>query len=257
VAEIPPKDKGANEPYDALGIIYDALGHHDYAAWGAYLAGLLSELGVRPGGRLIDAACGTGGIALELYRAGYSVLGIDISQQMLTEAAAKAMKAGAAITFVRQDIRSMRVHRPAAGIVCACDAVNYLLKDKELSGFLACARRGLMKGGALLFDVSSEEKLRAMDGQLYGEETDDSAYLWTNSVDGAARVITMDVTLFIRRGAYFRREREQHRMRLWSEGEIAEALGKSGFELKGTYEAFTREAPKPGCQRIQFAAAAV
>lgn len=192
------KDNAAKKPYDALGIIYDALGHHDYAAWGAYLAGLLADFGIKPGGRLIDAACGTGGITLELFRSGYSVLGVDISQQMLTEAAGKAMKAGAAITFVRQDIRAMRVHRPADGIVCACDAVNYLLEDKGLASFLACARRSLRKGGALLFDVSSEEKLRAMDGQLYGEETDDSAYLWTNEVDEGTRVITMDITLFIR-----------------------------------------------------------
>lgn len=251
------KDKEANKPYDALGIIYDALGHHDYAAWGAYLAELLGAFGVKPGNRLIDAACGTGGITLELFRAGYAVLGIDISQQMLTEAATKAMRAGAAITFVRQDIRAMRIHRPADGIICACDAVNYLLTAEDLGKFLRSARRSLRKGGALLFDVSSEEKLRAMDGQLYGEETDDSAYLWTNAVDEETRVITMDITLFIRQWEYFRREREQHSLRIWSEGEIASALAQAGYELKGTYAAFTRDTPKSGCDRIQFAAIAL
>jgi SAM-dependent methyltransferase len=251
------KDNEGNRPYDALGIIYDALGHHDYAAWGAYLAGLLGDAGIKGGGRLIDAACGTGGIALELHKAGYAVLGIDISQRMLTAAASKAAKAGAAITFVRQDIRAMRVHRPVDGIVCACDAVNYLLADEDLGRFLRSARRGLRKGGLLLLDVSSEEKLRAMDGQLYGEETDDSAYLWTNAVDAETRVITMDITLFIRQWEYFRREREQHRLRIWSAGEIASALSQAGYELKGTYAAFTREAPGQGCDRIQFVASAI
>jgi ubiquinone/menaquinone biosynthesis C-methylase UbiE len=255
--EAPVNDNGANEPYDALGIIYDALGHHDSARWGSYLAELLKDMGVPPGGRVIDAACGTGGIALELHKAGYSVLGIDRSQRMLTEAAAKAMKAGAGITFVRQDIRAMRVHRPSDGIVCACDAVNYLLTDEDLGKFLKGARRGLKRGGALLFDVSSEEKLTAMDGQLYGEETDDCAYLWTNAVDTETHIITMDITLFIRQGKLFRREREQHCLRIWGEGEISAALSQAGFELKGTYAAFTRGAPAKDCDRIQFAAVAV
>lgn len=251
------RDDEANAPYDALGIIYDALGHHDAALWGAYLAELLKDMGVPPGGRVIDAACGTGGIALELHRAGYSVLGVDRSQRMLTEAAAKAMKAGAAVTFVRQDIRALRVHRPADGIVCACDAVNYLPAAEDLGRFLRSARRGLKRGGALLFDVSSEEKLTAMDGQLYGEETDDCAYLWTNAVDAETHIITMDIALFIRQGKLFRREREQHRLRIWSEGELATALAAAGFELKGTYAAFTRDAPVKGCDRIQFAAVAI
>jgi cyclopropane fatty-acyl-phospholipid synthase-like methyltransferase len=243
-------------PYDALGIIYDALGHHDYTAWGAYLAGLLKDKGVKPGGKLIDAACGTGGITLELAKAGYSVLGMDISQQMLTAAAAKSTKAGALITFVRQDIRAMRVHRPVDGIICSCDGVNYLLTTQDLTSFLTNARKSLSAGGVLLFDISSEEKLMAMDGQLYGEETSDSAYLWTNSVSSRTKVITMDITLFIKQLDYYRREHEVHRQRIWSTGEIEEALQKCGYQLNSMYGAFTREPPQAGCDRIQFVATA-
>lgn len=249
--------KEPGKPYDALAIVYDALGHHDYKVWGAYLSGLLQDMDVLPGGKLIDAACGTGGISLELHKAGYSVLGIDRSQQMLTEAAGKAAKAGAPITFVRQDIRSMRVHRPVDGILCACDGVNYLLEHDDLKQFFCSARKSLKKGGVLLFDVSSEEKLMAMDGQLYGEETDDTAYLWTNRVDLEKRVITMDITLFIRQWEYWRREHEVHRQRIWTEGEINEALAQCGYEPRAVYAAFTRKAPQAGCARLQFVAVAV
>jgi hypothetical protein len=176
---------------------------------------------------------------------------------MLTAAAAKAAKAGAAITFVRQDIRSMRVHRPVDGILCACDGVNYLLGDDDLTRFLCSARKSMKRGGVLLFDVSSEEKLRSMDGQLYGEETDDTAYLWTNHVDGETNVITMDITLFIRQWEYWRKEHEVHRQKIWSQGQLTGALAQCGYELNAVYEAFTRNAPKAGCARIQFAAVAV
>jgi SAM-dependent methyltransferase len=250
-------DVSTTKPYEALGIIYDALGHHDYVAWGGYLAELLKDLGVMPGSRLIDAACGTGGITLELYKAGYAVLGMDVSQQMLTAAAAKAAKAGAAITFVHQDIRSMRVHRPIDGIICSCDGVNYLLSKADLLSFLRNARKSLKKGGILLFDVSSEEKLRAMDGQLYGEENEESAYLWTNSIDEESGIITMDITLFIKQWEFYRREQEVHRQKIWTAQELVDALCQSGYEPVGVYGEFTREPPAAGCNRIQFSAAAI
>ena len=243
-------------PYDALAIVYDKLGHHDHAKWGAYVAVLLDGLGVKPGGKLIDAACGTGGIAIALQKAGYSVLGIDASQQMLTAAAAKAAHAGAAITFVRQDIRAMRVHRPMDAILCCCDGVNYLQTEDDLTKFLCSARKSLKKGGALLFDVSSEEKLRGMDGQLYGEETDDCAYLWMNSIDEKTKVITMDITLFIKQWEYYRREHETHRQRIWNTGELTWALEHCGYTLQSVYGAFTWAPPEPGCDRIQFVALA-
>jgi hypothetical protein len=78
-----------------------------------------------------------------------------------------------------------------------------------------------------------------------------------NEMDEKAGIITMDITFFIRQGEYFRRERERHSLRMWSAGEISEALMKTGYELKGTYAAFTHDAPAPGCERIQFVAAAV
>lgn len=248
---------GQESAYSALAVVYDRLGHHDYRAWGDYLTGLLLDMDLQPGSKLIDAACGTGGISLELIKSGFSVLGIDISQQMLTEAAAKAAKAGAPITFVKQDIRAMRVHRPVDGIICACDGVNYLLEPNDLRQFFCSARKSLKKGGALLFDVSSEEKLAAMDGQLYGEETDDTAYLWTNALDRETMVITMDITLFVRHWEYWRRENEVHQQRIWTEKEIADALTQCGYELRAVYGAFTKDKPKPGCDRLQFVAQAV
>ena len=143
-------------PYSALGALYDGLGHHDYAAWGAYLTGLLEKQGVTAGCRVIDAACGTGGIAMELAQAGFQVLGMDISAQMLSEAAEKAARAGKPVTFVHQDITAMRVHRPMDAVVCACDGVNYLTDDDALLKFFQSARRSLKKGGVLLFDISTE-----------------------------------------------------------------------------------------------------
>jgi SAM-dependent methyltransferase len=209
-------------PYSALSAVYDSLGHHDQHAWSGYLLGRLKELGV-PCGRLIDAACGTGGIAILLANAGYQVTGMDISTAMLSQAAEKASRAGASVTFVCQDIRAMKVHRPADGILCCCDGVNYLCSEEDLMRFLRGAHCSLKKGGALLFDISSEQKLLGMDGQFYGEETEDTAYLWSNRLNTDKTILTMDITLFVRQpGGLFERRREEHHQRLWNEQRLRE-----------------------------------
>lgn len=244
-------------PYGALSDVYDKLGHHDQGLWSGYVLARLKDLGCTPGGRIIDAACGTGGITVRLAKAGYQVTGIDISQQMLSRAAERAGREGAAVTFVCQDIRGMKTHRPVDAVVCCCDGVNYLLTEDDALGFFRSARRSLKKGGALCFDISTAEKLRAMDGQLYGEETADCAYLWSNHLNAAGEVITMDITLFTEQpGGLYRRRSEIHRQRLWTQPQLTTLLMTAGYELRGVYDMFTTEPPPAGCQRVQFNALA-
>jgi demethylmenaquinone methyltransferase/2-methoxy-6-polyprenyl-1,4-benzoquinol methylase len=53
------------------------------ARWRAYLVERFAEA---PGGRVLDVATGTGSVARELLRAGFVVVGLDQSPQMLAEA---------------------------------------------------------------------------------------------------------------------------------------------------------------------------
>ncbi len=45
---------------------------------------LLEELGLAPGGSVLDVGCGTGRHSIELAKRGYSVTGLDISSEMLS-----------------------------------------------------------------------------------------------------------------------------------------------------------------------------
>lgn len=52
-------------------------------------AGLVAAL-VGPSGRVLDAGCGTGRVAIELARRGYGTVGIDVDPALLDRARAKA-----------------------------------------------------------------------------------------------------------------------------------------------------------------------
>lgn len=79
----------------SLARLYDLFyGAKPYRAESRFLSGILRENGVVQGERLLELACGTGGHALELAKAGFLVTGVDRSAAMLGEARRKAAGRG-------------------------------------------------------------------------------------------------------------------------------------------------------------------
>src|SRR5215471_16173803 len=64
---------------------------------------VVAALDVQPGSRVLDVACGTGGVALRAARAGADVVGIDISTDQLAKARRAAQDEGLAIRFDEGD----------------------------------------------------------------------------------------------------------------------------------------------------------
>ena len=68
---------------------------------------IVAALALRPGEKLLDVACGTGGIALRAARAGAEVVGVDISADQITKARRAAEHEGLAIAFDEGDCQAM------------------------------------------------------------------------------------------------------------------------------------------------------
>jgi len=245
------------EEYGKFAAVYDLLMQDvPYAAWARYLAGILSKHGVLPGESLLDCASGTGEFAIRMAQSGYEVTGCDRSPEMLAIAQEKARKAGVKIPFVLQDMRELNLHKPVGAINCACDGVNYLLGDEDLSAFLTSANRVLKPNGLLIFDVSSAYKLEhILGGHTYGDDTKGCTYLWRNRFDPNTRLLEMKLAFFLPKenGPYSRFD-ERHVQRAYSEEELRTALTRAGFQIEGVYEWPGKQEPKPQSERIQFVA---
>ena len=63
----------------------------------------VGRLGIRPGMRVLDVACGTGNLALPAARAGATVAGIDIAPNLLEQARALAAAASLDVDFAEGD----------------------------------------------------------------------------------------------------------------------------------------------------------
>lgn len=68
---------------------------------------VVAALAVGPGVRILDVACGTGGVAVRAARAGAEVVGIDISADQLGKARSAADAAGVAIRFDEGDCEEL------------------------------------------------------------------------------------------------------------------------------------------------------
>lgn len=68
---------------------------------------IVETLGLAPGVRFLDVACGTGGVALRAARAGAGVVGIDLSADQLAKARRAAQEEGLAIRFDEGDCQEL------------------------------------------------------------------------------------------------------------------------------------------------------
>lgn len=68
---------------------------------------VVAALELRPGERVLDVACGTGGVALRAARAGADVIGIDISPDQLAKAKAAAAAEGLDVHFDEGDAQAL------------------------------------------------------------------------------------------------------------------------------------------------------
>ena len=242
--------------YQAFAEFYDELMNDvDYEGWADYYVRLLSIYGVR-GGKICECACGTGGLTIPLAARGFSMTGVDLSQEMLWQAAQKSRSAGMAIPFVRQDMRGLHLHRPMDAVIATCDGVNYLLTEEDLGAFVAAARRAVRPGGALIFDVSTPHKLKdVLCGGLFGEDRENITYLWTNRWSEKRKTVDMELTFFAREeDGRYRRIDEKQKQRAWDAQTLKEALWRGGFRAVSLYGDFSLRAATEENQRWHIAA---
>src|SRR5215472_2235107 len=63
----------------------------------------VGRLGIQPGLKVLDVACGTGNTAIPAARTGAEVVGVDIAPNSLEQARKRAAAEGLAVRFVEGD----------------------------------------------------------------------------------------------------------------------------------------------------------
>ncbi len=199
----------------------------DYENWSQYLILKLKDYPVSVG---LDVGCGGGWFTRAFQKQGYQMTGLDVSAEMLDFAQQAALKEGVRSEYILGDITKTKLPKRFDFATAINDCFNYVPKNK----FRAAIKNvgtALKKGGILLFDVSSERKIREkIANTVCADDREDVTYLAFNKQEEDG--VTMDVTLFVKRpdGAFERMD-ETHRQYIYTEQEIISALEENGFEI--------------------------
>lgn len=240
--------------YIDFAYLYDRLMEDvDYNNWSNYIEELLPN--IKKSKRLLELACGTGNLTLPLMEKGYDVIGIDISEDMLTVAKDKLLQQGYDTLFIQQDMINLELNEVFDIVICGCDGINYITDLDDLLKLFRTVIGHLSEDGAFLFDISSEYKLRHIIGNnTFGENQGDLCYLWENYFDEEKRLVEMDLTFFLQEGDFYRKYEEHHIQRAYSQEEIISALKIAGFSGITVYGDFQKSSPQMRAERLFFLA---
>ena len=242
------------DAYRNLAASYDRLTNDvDYEATVAFYMEILRREGIAPRS-VVDLACGTGSVTAILAKMGYPVLGVDMSEEMLTEAFSKTMDLDPMPRFVCQKLQQLHLPRAVDMAVCALDSLDYITDPDDCKEAIRRVYKALNPGGIFIFDVNTPEKLRAMDGQVFLDEDDDVYCVWRGEFDNDTNICTYWMDLFQRQGKTWNRSYEEHREYAYSEVQLREYLKAAGFTHIEVYADRKFEAPREGEQRIYFKA---
>ncbi len=102
--------------------------------------------------RVLDIGCGTGRHSIELAKRGYGVTGVDLSANQLERAKAKALEAGVAVDFRKQDARALTFSGEFDLAVMLCEGGFSLMETDEMNfEILRNATKALKDDGKFIF----------------------------------------------------------------------------------------------------------
>lgn len=215
--------------YDRFAFIYDSLmsdiPYDKYAKW------VQASAPVSVGKRLVDIGCGTGVLSVQFAKAGYDVIGVDLSESMLTIAQSRSLEQGMDISFVCQSMSELDGIDDVDVAVIAIDSINYLETFEEVKQTLERIFEALTPNGQLFFDVHSLYKMDAVypDGPFTYED-EQVAYIWHTEIGEEEHSIYHDITFFVQDDSgYYERFEESHYQRTYPLESYTDLLKKIGF----------------------------
>ncbi|MBD5089690.1 MAG: class I SAM-dependent methyltransferase [Clostridiales bacterium] len=249
------------EAYTGFASVYDLfMDNIPYREWGEYLCRLLNDYQITDG-IVVDIGCGTGGITEQLALAGYDMIGIDNSEEMLSIARDKKLNyiekdSRNQILYLLQDMREMELYGTVKAMVSICDSMNYLLEEEDLLTVFRLVNNYLDAKGVFIFDLNTEYKYKELLGdQTIAENREDASFIWENFYYPKEQVNEYDLTIYVREeGELYRRFCETHYQRCYSLENVKRLLEQAGMEFVTAYDAFTKQPPRKDSERIYIIA---
>jgi ubiquinone/menaquinone biosynthesis C-methylase UbiE len=236
-------------PYSRLAEIYDhVMRHVDYVHWASYVESLFNRHLSLPE-QVLDLACGTGSLAIELHRRGYEVSGADGCLEMLSEGRKKASNLGYPISFFHRNLLDLHDMPTFDAVLCLYDSINYMMTLEDMATAFEMVGKVIKPGGLFVFDACTESNSLQHFNDMKEEDIGDGfSYVRHSYFKAGIQFNQFDIHF----EAEDERAQEVHQQRIYALSDIKAVLEASPFEVEGIYSGFGFSSPSELSDRVHF-----
>ncbi len=238
--------------YSVLAPYYEKLNSEaDYNKYADFIEREIKLHGKEKTEIVLELACGTGAVTRRLAERGFDMIGVDISENMLSEAyriehslgsetesvAGRRRRKNSETLYLCQDIRSFELYGTVSAAVCCLDSLNYLTDPGDLEKCFKTLHNYLEPNGIFIFDVNTPYKFQNIfAGRDYIIESEGVLCAWQNEYNEKSKICRFYLSLFTDcgNGKWIRSDEIQSE-RCYSMTAIKRALKKCGFDIIGVY----------------------
>ncbi len=241
------------EAYTAFAEVYDLfMDDVPYEEWKEFLTDTLQEEGICDG-LVCELGCGTGRMTRLLAQSGYDMIGIDVSEEMLS-IAREAQSEG--ILYLAQDMCEFELYGTVRAVVSVCDSINYLTSEEDLLAVFCLVNNYLDPGGMFIFDLNTHYKFCEMMGtQTFSEHREEGSLIWDNYYDEEERLNEYALTIFVRQEqGLYRKYEELHYERCYDPADVVRLLKQAGMQFIRACDSKDRGPVRENSERIYIIA---
>lgn len=194
-----------------------------------------------PARRMLEPACGTGRLVVELARRGYRMTGFDLARPPLDYLRRRLARRGLRATLFEGDMADFRFARPVDAAFCPVNTFRHLLSEKAARRHLECIAAALRLGGIYILglhllppDASEEDCERWTERQ---GRTQVTVTLRVLASDRRRRIERLRVSLLARDNGEVIRLRDEFSFRLYTARQFRRLLASvPSLELCDVYD---------------------
>lgn len=222
--------------YSVLAPVYDKLNETvDYSAWADFIEKCFSRFSQEKKIKsVLDLGCGTGSMTVELAKRGYDMIGLDISDEMLSVADERVRQEGVRdVLFIMGNMCAFELYGTVDAIVCCLDGINHLTSRDNLLSCFSLVANYLEDGGLFIFDLNTPYKFKTVYADRdYILEDDGVMCCWRNRLSKKGDVVDFFLTVYEEQedGSWLRSDGVE-RERAYGLRTIENALTSCGMEL--------------------------
>ncbi|WP_367925989.1 class I SAM-dependent methyltransferase, partial [uncultured Ruthenibacterium sp.] len=234
--------------------VYDAFNEDaDYLALHSALKKRLDAFNIRDG-ILIDLGCGTGDLTLLLAQDGYDMIGVDLSDEMLSILREKAEEKGVHnLLLLCQDLTELDLYGTVRAAVSTFDTLNHIGPFSQFSKALKRAALFVEPGGIVLFDMNTPFKHKQVLGnQVFELEAEDVFCTWSNHLDEKNHLTDIQIEIIDKETAT--REVELFQEYYYTMPEIEMACQQAGLQIIEVCDGENFGALRPDSERYLITA---